>query len=364
MSTKRTILFAALNWGIGHATRDIPIIDRLIEKGCRVILASDGAALNVWKRTYPNLEFVELPSWNIKYQKRGSFTLNMATRAPYVLKAIAAERRLVAKIIKEYNVDAIISDNRFGVHSKDIPSVFITHQVSIRLTPSLRFAEPLINYRNHAYIKKFDQVWVPDYAESPNLSGELSHKHNLNNSLNFIGPISRFMDVWDGKFPEIDNDIAIVLSGVEPQRTMLEEKLIEQLKESDYKVILVQGKSKGNRNEEIRPNFRIQSFMDSEELVKTFLRSKYIICRSGYSTILDLAVLKQTALMIPTPGQTEQVYLAEWMDKEGLIVSQDQRKLDLNQALQKLENSKGFDFEINDDILQKAIDDLLEQINS
>jgi len=363
VSRKRTILIAALNWGIGHATRDIPIIDRFLKRGCRVILASDGAALDVWKRTYPNLEHIELPSWKIKYQRRGSFTLNLATRTPYVLKAISEERKLIAKIIKDYNVDGLISDNRFGVHSNDIPTVFITHQVSLRLTKSLRFAEPLINYCNHAYIKKFDKVWVPDFEKSPNLSGELSHKHKLNNNVSFVGPISRFMDVWDGKFPVIDNDVAIVLSGVEPQRTLLEEKLIEQLTDTDYNVILVQGKSKSNRNDEIRPGFKVQSFMDSEELVKTFLRSKYIICRSGYSTILDLAVLKQTALMIPTPGQTEQVYLAEWMNDEGLIVSQDQRTLELKSALLKLENSKGFDFEINDDLLQQAIDDFLERIN-
>ncbi len=362
MSTKRTILFAALNWGIGHATRDIPIIDRLIARGCNVILASDGAALDVWRRTYPDLTHIELPSWNIKYQRRGSFTLKMATRAPYVLRAIREERKLVSKIIQDYKVDALISDNRFGVHSKDIPTIFITHQVSLRLNPYLRFAEPFINFYNHGYIKKFDRVWVPDYQSSPNLSGELSHKHKLNNSVSFIGPISRFMDVWDGKFPEIDNDVAIVLSGVEPQRTLLEEKLISQLKDSEYSVILVQGKSKENRDEIIRPRFRVQSFMDSEELVNTFLRSKYIICRSGYSTILDLAVLKQTALMIPTPGQTEQVYLADWMDKEGLIVSQDQRNLNIKKALVSLELSKGFHFEINDDLLQKAIDEFLNRI--
>ena len=363
MNKKKTVLVAALNWGIGHATRDIPIIDRLLEKGCKVILASDGAALKVWKRNYPQLEAIHLPSWNIKYQKRGSFTLKMATRAPYILKAIQQEKREVAKIIDEYNVDGLISDNRFGVYNKNIPSVFMTHQVSLRLNKYLRWAEPALDYFNHFFIRKFDSVWIPDFLESPNLSGELSHKHFPNNNIRFIGPISRFMDIWDGKYPDHEYDIAVVLSGVEPQRTMLEEKLIEQLKPlKDLKVMFVQGKSNLNNNKIIRPGFTLKSFMDSEELMKTFLKSKYIICRSGYSTILDLAVLKQTALMIPTPGQTEQVYLGKWMGKENLIVCQDQKKINIQTAIQQLENTKGFDFEINDKRLNEAIDSFLKTL--
>ena len=363
MSKPKTVLVAALNWGIGHATRDIPIIDRLLQKGCKVILASDGAALKVWNRNYPNLESIHLPSWNIKYQKRGSFTLKMATRAPYILKAIQQEKRKVAKLIQEYQIDGLISDNRFGVYNKSIPSVFMTHQVSLRLNKYLRWAEPALDYANHYFIRKFDAVWIPDYLDSPNLSGELSHKHFPNNNLQFIGPISRFMDIWDGKFPETEYDVAVVLSGVEPQRTMLEEKLIAQLKPlTNLRVMLVQGKSSLHTNKIIRPGFFIKSFMDSEELMQTFLKSKYIICRSGYSTILDLAVLKQTALMIPTPGQTEQIYLGEWMSDENLIVCQHQDDINIQQGIQDLEQTSGFDFEINDRLLNQAIDDFIAKL--
>lgn len=363
MNERKTVLVAALNWGIGHATRDIPIIDRLLERDCEVILASDGAALDVWRRTYPQLESIELPSWNIKYQKKGSFMWKMATRAPYILKAIEDEKLQVKNIIEKHSIDGLISDNRFGVYSPEIPSIFITHQISLRLNRFLRWAEPLLDYYNHHYIKKFDEVWVPDFEQEPNLSGELSHKHRINDKVKFIGPISRFMDIWDGKQPDSEFDIAVVLSGVEPQRSMLEEKLIRELKEmKDLKVILVQGKSNLNKNYEVRENFRVQSFMDSEELLQTFLKSKYIICRSGYSTILDLAVLKQTALMIPTPGQTEQEYLGKWMNDSGLIVSQNQQKIDLPKAMLQLENTKGFDFEINDYQLQETIDRFLETL--
>lgn len=363
MIKKKRVLVAALNWGIGHATRDIPIIDRLLKNNCEVILASDGAALKVWKRNYPDLEAIELPSWNIKYQKRGSFTLKMATRAPYIINAIQKEKRMVAKIIKEYKIDGLISDNRFGVYNNNIPSVFITHQVSLRLNKYLRWAEPALDYFNHWFIRKFDSVWIPDYLDKPNLSGELSHKHFPNKDFRFIGPISRFMDLWDGKYPEKEYDIAVVLSGVEPQRTLLEEKLIEQLKPmNNLRVMLVQGKSGNNLDEMIRPGFFLKSFMDSEELMNTFLKSKYIICRSGYSTILDLAVLKQTALMIPTPGQTEQVYLGEWMDNENLIVCQQQDNINIEKGVKELENTTGFNFSITDKYVNKAIEEFIQRL--
>ncbi len=363
MHKQPTILVAALNWGIGHATRDIPIIDRLLQLGCRVLLASDGAALSVWRRNYPELETIELPSWNIEYQKSGSFTLKMASRAPYVMRAIREEMRVTNALIDQYEIDAIISDNRFGVHSKRVPTVFITHQISLRLNGFFALFEPLLNLFNHHYIKKFDTVWVPDFKGSPNLSGELSHKHKIQGKLDFIGPISRFMDIWDGQFLKENYDVAVVLSGVEPQRSLLEEKLIEQLLPmTDLNVILVQGRSRENVRKTLRKGFEIRSFMDSEELMQTFLKSKYIICRSGYSTILDLAVLKQTALMIPTPGQTEQEYLAEWMSQEKLIVSQNQESLDLKPALNELEHSKGFDLCITDHQLNQAIQRLIHAI--
>jgi len=360
MDKQKTILVAALNWGIGHATRDMPIINRLLEKGCKVILASDGAALNVWKREYPDLQTLELPSWNIKYQKWGSFTLKMITRAPYILMGIYRERKIIADAIKKYKVDGMISDNRFGVYSPDICSVFMTHQISLKMNKFLRWCEPLMYLCNHHYIRQFDAVWVPDYEGEPNLTGSLSHKHRPSNNLKFLGPISRFMDMWDGTTPEKEYDVAVVLSGVEPQRSMLEEKIKEQLLPlKDTKVILVQGRSDAKEKTELRPGFTVRAFMTSEELMQTFLKSKAIVCRSGYSTILDLAVLNQTALMIPTPGQTEQVYLAKWLGDAGLVVCQSQKRINLSEGLEKLKDIKGFSVKSDTTALDAAIDEFL-----
>jgi len=358
----KTILVAALNWGIGHATRDMPIINRLLERGCKVILASDGAAASVWKREYPQLTVLELPSWNITYQRKGSFILKMATRAPGILKAIWEERAVVRDIVEKYDVDGIISDNRFGCWHRDLPTVFITHQIDMKMSKYLRWAEPFLYLFNKSQIKKYNEVWVPDFAGNVNLTGSLSHNHKPIKNIKYIQPVSRFMDVWDGKFPEPKYDVAAVISGVEPQRTMFEEALIEQMMAlTDLKVILVQGRSDRNEEKELRSGFTLRSFMATEELMNTFLQSKYIICRSGYSTILDLAVLKQTALMVPTPGQTEQVYLGKWLGKKNLIVAQDQRRFNIAQSMALLEKTKGFDFEIDDSDMNAAIDGFLKR---
>jgi len=356
----KTILLSALNWGIGHATRDMPIINRLLDKGHKVILASDGAALAVWKREYPELTHVEMPSWNIKYQKRGSFILKMATRAPYILKAIWKERSMVRELVKKYNIDGIISDNRFGVWHKEKPTVFLTHQIDMKLSKYLTWAEPFLYLFNRSQIKKYDEVWVPDFEGKVNLSGSLSHNHRPIKNIKFIQPVSRFMDSWDGTMPEQKYDVAAVISGVEPQRQMFEDKLIEQFMDlTDLRVILVQGKSDRDETKELRPGFTIKSYMATEEMMQTFLASKHIICRSGYSTILDLAVLKQSALMVPTPGQTEQVYLGRWLTRKKLIVAQSQKKFDVRSGLEELKKVQGFDLQIDDSSLNAAIDDFL-----
>ncbi len=356
----KTVLVAALNWGIGHATRDIPIINRLLKRGANVILASDGAAKNVWQREFPDLQVLELPSWNIKYQKRGSFIFKMATRVPYILKAVANERRIVRNFVKEHNIDAIISDNRFGVWHPNVYNVFITHQIDMRMGPYLYWAEPFLYMYNKSQIKKYQALWVPDYEGKRNLAGALAHKHKPIDNITFLGPVSRFMDVWDGQFPLPEYDICAVLSGVEPQRTLFEEKLINQLKSmTDLKVVLVQGISGKDEFYEVRPGFQVRSFMQTDELMNLFLKSKCIICRSGYSTVLDLAVLQQKALMVATPGQTEQVYLGKWLEKRGFIVSANQKKLDVKAELARLENVEGFNRQTHASALDNAVDALL-----
>ncbi|MFM2269749.1 MAG: hypothetical protein RL757_3190, partial [Bacteroidota bacterium] len=227
------VIVAPLNWGLGHATRCIPIIRELLAQGATPILASDGAALALLRREFPTLTTLELPSYNISYAKSGGFrlALKMLFLLPFILKAIVLEYFFIRKYCKNNSIQILISDNRFGlIAPPPVSSLFLTHQIEIQ-TP-FRFTTWLVNLVNHFFLKRFDEIWIPDAAEFPNLSGKLSHGNfskRVRQKMTFIEPLSRFTRPLAPV--EKQFDIAVVLSGPEPQRTILENKIWQQLHE-------------------------------------------------------------------------------------------------------------------------------------
>lgn len=312
MKNSKTVLVAPLNWGLGHATRCIPIIRALLAENFTPVIASDGVALQLLQKEFPELETIVLPDYQIEYAKKGkNFKLKMLKDSPKMLKAISKEKKIIKKLMKERNFAGIISDNRLGVYSKKVPSVFITHQLNV-----LSGATTWISSKIHqSIIKKFDECWVPDVAGKPNLSGKLGHlkKHSL--TLKYIGPLSRL------QFQELPNvyDLMVMLSGPEPQRTMLEEKLFEEVKHFDGKVLFVRGKIEAKQEQFQFLNCDVYNFMQSDALEKAFNESALVLSRSGYTTVMDLAKLQKKAFFIPTPGQFEQEYLAKRLQKQQLV---------------------------------------------
>lgn len=306
----RTILIAPLNWGLGHATRCIPIIKALQENDFIPIIASDGKALDLLRKEFPYLKFLELPSYQIEYAKNGkNFKWKLLTNCPKMIEAIIKEKKLVKSWVTKYGIDGIISDNRLGVFSKNIPSVFITHQLQVMTGNTTWLTSKLHQY----IIKKYSQCWVPDVATSPNLAGELSHIQNHNFNLTYLGPLSRMVK----KEVPIKFDLMIILSGPEPQRSLLEEKLKVELKRYRGKVLFIRGVvEQVQKNENIK-NISFFNFMNSRQLEQAFNESGIILCRSGYTTIMDLVKLGKKAFFIPTPGQYEQIYLAQKLKNEG-----------------------------------------------
>ncbi len=312
MQGKKTILVAPLNWGLGHATRCIPIINALLDNNYKPLLASDGAALALLRKEFPELETIELPSYNITYSKSASgFKWKLLLDSPKMLKAIKAEKKLVKKLVANQQIQGIISDNRLGVRNKHIPSAFITHQLSV-LTGSTTWLSTQLHLD---FIRKFDVCWVPDLAGSANLSGKLGHPEQLPLGVSYMGPLSRMNKLHLGK----RYDILVLLSGPEPQRTYLEEKLMKELHGTDKKVLFVLGKVEEKQHCYNKDNFRIYNFMGTKALEKAINESELIISRSGYTTIMDLAVLEKKAFFIPTPGQYEQEYLAKRLDENGVV---------------------------------------------
>ncbi|WP_395053773.1 glycosyltransferase [Flavobacterium sp.] len=316
------ILVAPLNWGLGHATRCIPIINALLDNGFNPILASDGTALTLLKKEFPNLLTLELPSYNVEYAKKASnFKWKIIKNSPKTINAILQEKKIIKSWIKEYNLLGIISDNRLGVHSKKVPSVFITHQLTV-----LSGRTTYISSKVHQFfIKKFNECWVPDYKDVPNLTGKLGHLKDSNLNLKYIGILSR---LEKQQLPLV-YDLMILLSGPEPQRTLLEEKLIIELENYNQKVVFIKGKIEAQQIVNVEKNITFYNYMQTKELEKTINESEIVLCRSGYTTIMDLAKLEKKAFFIPTPGQFEQEYLAKRLKKQGLVPTAKQDKFKL-----------------------------------
>jgi uncharacterized protein (TIGR00661 family) len=310
--SSKNILVAPLNWGLGHATRCIPIIKALEENGFNPILASDGVALDMLKKEFPHLKALKLPSYEIEYAKNGAnFKWKMLKNTPKMIEAVVNEKKVVKSWIKEYNLSGIISDNRLGVVSKKIPSVFITHQLNV-LTGNTTWISGKLH---RLIIKKFAECWVPDVKETPNLTGKLGHLKNPDFDIRYIGPLSRF----EKKPLPKKYDLMVILSGPEPQRGILEKLLQTEVLFYNGKVVFIKGIIEAGQKTKQVENVTFYNFMTTSELEQAFNESKMVLCRSGYTAIMDLAKLGKKAFFIPTPGQYEQEYLAKKLKKERLV---------------------------------------------
>lgn len=343
LNAKRlSILVAPLNWGLGHATRCIPIIKALLEHNYKPIIASDGNALALLKIEFPDLEILELPSYQIEYAKNGkNLKWKLLKNSLKTIKAIQQEKKLVTSWIKKHNIDGIISDNRFGVFSNKIPSVYLTHQLNVLSGNTTWITSKL----HQNIIKKHTECWVPDIETTPNLTGELGHLEKTNLNIKYIGPLSRFhKKETDKKF-----DLMIILSGPEPQRGILERKLKTEILDYSGKTLFIKGVVEKKQIKQHVDHVTYYNFMTSFELEQAFNESERVLCRSGYTTIMDLVKLQKKAFFIPTPGQFEQEYLAKKYKEEGLVpfAMQDDFKIENIQVIDNYKRLPQIDSEIN-----------------
>lgn len=334
------ILICPLDWGLGHATRDVEIIYRLLKQKKEVTIGADKAPLLFLRGQFPELAFIKMPSPKVRYPKKTPMALKMLLSSPKILWGIAKEHWQLRKIIKKHGIDTIISDNRYGLWNKRIHSVFITHQVWIKAPKKLHLIEPLINKINHWFINKYDECWIPDFEGENNLAGELSHPRKKPENCTYIGILSRFrleQETRQALHPisEKKFDILAILSGPEPQRSIFEKILVKQVSKSNYKTLIVQGKPESANQATIK-NIEFINHLPSNDLKHLIINANVIICRPGYSSIMDLAVLKKRAILVPTPGQTEQEYLAEYIGEEHWLHSVKQSDFELEQAISEM----------------------------
>jgi uncharacterized protein (TIGR00661 family) len=339
---KKRILVAPLNWGLGHATRCIPLIHALQNHNFEPVIASDGIALELLQKEFPEIETVELPSYRITYAKKGQFfKLKMLQNSPKLIQAIKAEKKATKTIVENYKIGGILSDNRLGVYSKGIPNVFVTHQLQV-LSGNTTWLSTKIHQK---IIKRFDECWIPDNIGENSLSGRLSHSDGIGIPVKHIGPLSRFKK----KDAKKKYDLMVLLSGPEPQRTLLQNLLLKELSGFNGKLLFVKGIVDGESKASESGNMVSYNFMTSKALEKALNESNIVLSRSGYTTLMDLAKLEKKAFFIPTPGQFEQEYLAERLTKLGYVPSckQGEFKIEMLDTIEDFSGLKSTDYVTN-----------------
>lgn len=329
----KRILIAPLDWGLGHATRCIPIIRHLVDTGHQPIIAASGRPLALLKAEFPNVESIEFEGYNISYPEGSGMAWKMFQSTPHILRRIKEEHVELDKLIDELQLDAVISDNRFGLHTKRIPCVYMTHQVMIKAP----FFE-LMLYRMHAdYMRKFSVLWIPD-SEVNGLSGDLSHRFPVPRNGKFIGPLSRFQ----ASHIELRTDVLVIISGPEPQRTRFETLVLNQLKKFDGSAVAVLG-TPDAAVDRVEGKVRIVSHLNAAQLEQEMAAARLVVSRSGYSTIMDLAALGKQAVFVPTPGQTEQEYLANKYHRDRTHQMMRQSMFNLQKAWDSKDGFSGFE---------------------
>lgn len=334
MSHRKKILVAPLNWGLGHASRCIPVIRELLRQEAEVLIASDGGSLQLLRREFPNLCCFELPAWDVNYEGQ-NLTRSLLRQSAKLLRAIAQEHAATENLVREHQIDAVISDNRFGCRSEHAFSVIMSHQVSL-LTPH-RLLDIPANAANQLWLDRFEEVWIPDFEGETNLAGDLSRNPKLHKAV-YIGPLSRMLaQVVEKKF-----DAVVVLSGPEPKRTEFEHLLFRQaIHLTGKQFLVVRGQTERWEMSNLTPHIELVSYLTSRPLNEAILSGKVLIARSGYSTVMDLYHLGHPAILVPTPGQTEQEYLASRFQERGVFYSQTQDAFQLAEALDACQQYPG-----------------------
>ena len=353
------IIYALCSWGLGHATRSLPVIRKLIQEKNDLTIISNGRSLELLKKELgENIKYYDIPDYPMLVSKNSrQFMAKSVVYWPSFIAKMESGLQALKKILDKDKTDCIISDARYDMYNRNIPSYFISHQIRIMNPLRIKMFEKGSETFNLFFFKRFREVIVPDYKDN-NLSGELSH--NLNKidekKLHYVGVLSDFKK----KETKKDIDYLISISGPEPQRTMLEEKLISQVESLDGNIIVTLGKTESNKKIN-KKNIETYSFLSKEKREDFLNRSKLVISRSGYSTILDLAVVGTKALMIPTPGQIEQEYLGKYHNKKKTFYSINQSKINLEKDVEIAKKTTGIKRKCD---VNKSVENILKIIYS
>lgn len=317
---QKTILFCPLDWGLGHIARDLPLIKEFLGNGHRVIVAAS-PALTAWLKTEtPQVETILFKGPVIRYSKGKFLLLKLLTNLPGLLGWLKKERERVSELVREYQPHLIVSDNRYGARHPGVYSVIITHQLMLKMPLLLKWLEYPLHLFIKRLVRRFDECWVPDFSKEYSLAGDLVHKFTLPPNAKLIGPLSRFDNYCPGPSSNDTPDsksVLAIISGPEPQRTIFESRVKSLFKSRARTATIITGTLENEQKELRDNNLTFLAHLPTPEMLKTIRTHQTIITRAGYSTIMDMYFLKRNIWLVPTPGQTEQLYLARYHANKG-----------------------------------------------
>ena len=333
------ILVAPLDWGWGHASRVIPLVWALQGYArCEVVLGISGMSGRMLASEFPGLTKVALPMPVVRYARGSSQVLKILLQLPRLFFGVLREHRALKKAVIRHGISAVISDNRYGLYSHQVPSVLMLHQVRMSFPGGVNLWTRVFNRMQRWWMRRFDQVWIPDLPGEKAVAGFMSAAPPGMKEVHHIGLLSRF---FYGSQAHPQTDIAVhllvVLSGPEPQRSRLEALLNPQLEELGVPAMLVRGVM-GDGIIHTRGRVSRVSHLLSSDLQQYMRSAHVVVCRSGYSSVMDLIALRKQAVLIPTPGQPEQQYLAGRMMEKGWFYARQQERLDLPASLRQVKN--------------------------
>lgn len=326
-------MIAPLDWGLGHTTRCVPVIACLRAKGHRILFAGNQQQCSYIGNTFRGIETIYLEGYDVRYAASGSmFMPTVIKQVPFLLRTIRKENTWLKETVKQYDIDLVISDNRYGLYHDTVASVIITHQLNI-ITGFGTIADNILQQLHYRFLNKFNNVWVADVQQAPGLAGRLSHPATLPHSTHYIGLLSQVEPVATTG----SGYLLVLLSGPEPQRTLLADKLWLRVLSYTGKVMFVEGTEDVATKQNIPQHITYHKRLSGDALAAAISGADMVICRSGYSTLMDLVKLNKKAILIPTPGQTEQEYLGKALYKEGVFISMSQKSFKLDEALAEAE---------------------------
>jgi hypothetical protein len=355
------ILVAPLDWGLGHATRCIPVIYEFLSQGAEVWLAGEGAQEHLLRDEFPSLPFLSLKGYRVKYSRSASGLLSaLLWQLPRIWRTIRQERKWLANAVDEYGFDAVVSDNRFGLSHPSVPCIFITHQLRIK-SPWGKWIENRLQQTNYRFIRKFAECWIPDIKEADNLAGDLSHPARMPGiPVFYSGILSRLK--LGGQLPQ-KKHLFISLSGPEPQRTIWENKIINEIAHYGGTATIVRGLPNAGKLIPSTNDIHFFNHLPADLYSAEMEKAEWVISRSGYSTVMDIARLGKKSILVPTPGQPEQEYLGVYLSQNKFAPTLSQREFSLGKALEAVSQFEYKVFEKNQaNVLPELVAGLLRKL--